>query len=112
MLVPKKMQADALSLNESPSEKAGKFPGLRTSLTLLIGLNESPSKKEGKFRSPHHLRSSHRPASMKVPPKRKGNAPARYLLTQHVKPSMKVPPKRKGNPRPNNNTCHPRPIPQ
>ena len=88
MLVPKKMQADALSLNESPSEKAGKFPGLRTSLTLLIGLNESPSKKEGKFRSPHHLRSSHRPASMKVPPKRKGN------------------------PRPNNNTCHPRPIPQ
>ena len=36
--------------------------------------------------------------SMKVPPKRKGNAaPRASLFTQHVKPSMKVPPKRKGN---------------
>ena len=34
---------------------------------------------------------------MKALPKRKGNAPGRYLLAQHVKPSMKALPRRKGN---------------
>ena len=47
------------ALDESPSEKAGKFSGLRTSLTLLIGLNESPPEKEGKSGVP----AGHQPAS-------------------------------------------------
>ena len=35
--------------------------------------------------------------SMKVPPKRKGNAKSFPLMTSWQLPSMKVPPKRKGN---------------
>ena len=36
-------------------------------------------------------------ASMKVPPKRKGNALAACLSSDALSASMKVPPKRKGN---------------
>ena len=35
--------------------------------------------------------------SMKVPPKRKGNARCEYYRHSLFEPSMKVPPKRKGN---------------
>ena len=35
-------------LNESPSEKEGKFAGARFVLALIHRLNESPSEKEGK----------------------------------------------------------------
>ena len=35
--------------------------------------------------------------SMKVPPKRKGNAVDPQLMARVERPSMKVPPKRKGN---------------
>ena len=35
-------------LNESPSEKEGKYCGVCVSGEALISLNESPSEKEGK----------------------------------------------------------------
>ena len=35
-------------LNESPSEKEGKFVGLIIGGLVLASLNESPSEKEGK----------------------------------------------------------------
>ena len=38
-----------MSLNESPSEKEGKFASLRVVVVAVRGLNESPSEKEGKF---------------------------------------------------------------
>ena len=37
-------------------------------------------------------------ASMKVPPKRKGNATPAPVILRQTSASMKVPPKRKGNP--------------
>ena len=62
-------------LNESPSEKEGKFRHARPrDPDSCPGLNESPSEKEGK--SPHQVGSPKGDtvrASMKVPPKRKGN---------------------------------------
>ena len=36
------------SLNESPSEKEGKFGGFLAPHLAALGLNESPSEKEGK----------------------------------------------------------------
>ena len=39
----------------------------------MSGLNESPSQKEGKSVSGVRLLTHHVKASMKVPPKRKGN---------------------------------------
>ena len=61
------------SLNESPSEKEGKSHGIPRVYTFSNGLNESPSEKEGKGTGTlcPRCRLS---ASMKVPPKRKGNA--------------------------------------
>ena len=38
-----------------------------------LGLNESPSKKEGKYRRTDSAHSSSALASMKAPPRRKGN---------------------------------------
>ena len=43
---------------------------------LRQALNESPSEKEGKYSKVFHVRGSFRP-SMKVPPKRKGNLASR-----------------------------------
>ena len=61
-----------LSLNESPSEKEGKCrPRLATKLGRGC-LNESPSEKEGKFKLAEAF-GGEGYASMKVPPKRKGN---------------------------------------
>ena len=48
--VPKKMQADASTLNESPSEKEGKLKRMTMGLDHRTSLNESPSEKEGKSR--------------------------------------------------------------
>ena len=58
-------------LNESPSEKEGKS---RASISsrALDRLNESPSEKEGKSALQGRKKKA-RIASMKVPPKRKGN---------------------------------------
>ena len=41
-------------LNESPSEKEGKSPTSSRPNSNAIGLNESPSEKEGKFLNPRH----------------------------------------------------------
>ena len=63
----------ARTLNESPSEKEGKSRGNVAIASSNIALNESPSEKEGKS-------SMYTPGpgvfgpSMKVPPKRKGNS--------------------------------------
>ena len=44
------------------------------------GLNESPSEKEGKSAPSHTLLSLIQHASMKVPPKRKGNRSRRLVM--------------------------------
>ena len=59
-------------------------------------LNESPSEKEGKWVGAVALRPVPK-ASMKVPPKRKGNTGNGCLVAVALNASMKVPPKRKGN---------------
>ena len=85
-------------LNESPSEKEGKSAHrqwrLRSRSTCL---NESPSEKEGKCNNGQAQAVVVRYASMKVPPKRKGNAAAERATCAFRPASMKVPPKRKGN---------------
>ena len=65
------------TLNESPSEKEGKFQLAHGLIGRSNPLNESPSEKEGKFSAQIPLGVAVGP-SMKVPPKRKGNntAPA------------------------------------
>ena len=65
-------------------------------VTGSLALNESPSEKEGKF-STYDLLSTSREPSMKVPPKRKGNIVDVFDGRVLDVPSMKVPPKRKGN---------------
>ena len=66
-------------LNESPSEKEGKCKGGLNVIAGVTGLNESPSEKEGKSVSAC-ARSLNRFASMKVPPKRKGNVSGPFPL--------------------------------
>ena len=70
---------------------------IRLLLAWRLRLNESPSEKEGKFNTEGMLRGDFE-ASMKALPKRKGNVvvfapPAFWKLTA----SMKALPKRKGN---------------
>ena len=88
----------------------------------FTGLNESPSEKEGKYSGPG-LDDDPESASMKVPPKRKGNSrhslggadscslnespsekegkyPSLRFAKMSLPASMKVPPKRKGNTHP------------
>ena len=60
-------------LNESPSEKEGKLSRNGVFSGGVFGLNESPSEKEGKFFSTIYEVIIITIASMKVPPKRKGN---------------------------------------
>ena len=60
------------SLNESPSQKEGKSETHPRGGCRHAPLNESPSQKEGKYFCFHrHAHSV--AASMKAPPKRKGN---------------------------------------
>ena len=61
------------TLNESPSEKEGKFTTARRT-PANFALNESPSEKEGKFVPGVAVARIIDGPSMKVPPKRKGNA--------------------------------------
>ena len=65
-------------------------------LALFFCLNESPSEKEGKY-GDRVGDVTLRPASMKVPPKRKGNDAVILGVHSESDASMKVPPKRKGN---------------
>ena len=62
------------SLNESPSEKEGKSFRWDSGGEFLPSLNESPSEKEGKFWVSVGYLPYIYSASMKVPPKRKGNS--------------------------------------
>ena len=59
-----------------------------------------PPKRKGNACRFHLLDSVGQP-SMKVPPKRKGNAIVKEVRDDGTFPSMKVPPKRKGNSPPN-----------
>ena len=86
-------------LNESPSEKEGKSLPTSSKLRHSASLNESPSEKEGKYRDARLVRVRfEKLASMKVPPKRKGNLIKTHGRALNARAaSMKVPPKRKGN---------------
>ena len=65
------------ALNESPSEKEGKYRHYRQGrFEGFLPLNESPSEKEGKYKAALGCGAAVVP-SMKVPPKRKGNADAK-----------------------------------
>ena len=66
-------QGGGFCLNESPSEKEGKFLPLNLIMNKSFCLNESPSEKEGKFSMGGMGNDGRHRASMKVPPKRKGN---------------------------------------
>ena len=66
------MRVTLRTLNESPSEKEGKFQLAHGLIGRSNPLNESPSEKEGKFSAQIPLGVAVGP-SMKVPPKRKGN---------------------------------------
>ena len=78
--------------SEEPEIGGGSRPPAR-----LHALNESPSEKEGKFKGRTVPDLVAAKPSMKVPPKRKGNAIRAARLHVPSLPSMKVPPKRKGN---------------
>ena len=86
-----------MALNESPSEKEGKYclggrPPGGSDPSMKV-----PPKRKGNPQ-PEALRQHGKlHPSMKVPPKRKGNYGGTRVLFAHYGPSMKVPPKRKGN---------------
>ena len=62
------------------------------------GLNESPSKKEGKFQPLRtEIPRRQEEASMKAPPRRKGNLDFLSGRCFSIDASMKAPPRRKGN---------------
>ena len=84
------------SLNESPSEKEGKcefLPGARVRNDASMKV---PPKRKGNLRRPRQVPEILM-ASMKVPPKRKGSFYASMQCGVLIGASMKVPPKRKGN---------------
>ena len=80
-----------------PPKRKGNQLGPKTKTDILKALNESPSEKEGKYITGRYFVRVV-PPSMKVPPKRKGNFQGkRQTGGGCFGPSMKVPPKRKGN---------------
>ena len=89
--------AETFSLNESPSQKEGKLRRIHNEENFNSSLNESPSQKEGKYRVGAVRYREQHGASMKVPPKRKGNEGLPHSKVLDSFASMKVPPKRKGN---------------
>ena len=56
-----------------PPKRKGNQLGPKTKTDILKALNESPSEKEGKYITGRYFVRVV-PPSMKVPPKRKGNA--------------------------------------
>ena len=68
--------ASAQGLNESPSEKEGKYSFETMADFEAFALNESPSEKEGKLLFWKTKKLFCLNPSMKVPPKRKGNPAA------------------------------------
>ena len=87
--------ACAASMKVPPKRKGNLVP-VQTERRLERRLNESPSEKEGKYEHGRDAATAHA-ASMKVPPKRKGNGSAKTGDAPRCWASMKVPPKRKGN---------------
>ena len=86
---------DPPSMKVPPKRKGNLVPVARDDAEET--LNESPSEKEGKYRRSAGYRTRLLP-SMKVPPKRKGNLGALWDNSMpRFDPSMKVPPKRKEN---------------
>ena len=84
------------SMKVPPKRKGNSLSTVSRTKSLLT-LNESPSEKEGKFQSYKRESQAQALPSMKVPPKRKGNWSQNLRSREALKPSMKVPPKRKGN---------------
>ena len=64
--------AGRASMKVPPKRKGNPTPPEWTA-NQAAGLNESPSEKEGKFAPPAPVPAGAIRASMKVPPKRKGN---------------------------------------
>ena len=86
-----------ICLNESPSEKEGKSPiGAVTVFDRFHASMKVPPKRKGNAK-PDDWTMSPKRASMKVPPKRKGNMKVITAPEARQVASMKVPPKRKGN---------------
>ncbi len=81
---------------KAPPKRKGNLRWLVRACSANLTLNESPSEKEGKYQCSSALQHGAAP-SMKVPPKRKGNSRAGSAISRGTFPSMKVPPKRKGN---------------
>ena len=86
------------SMKVPPKRKGNRGEDLLT-LAAKTALNESPSEKEGKYSRRAPRRNRRTQPSMKVPPKRKGNPYPNRRAGTCRGPSMKVPPKRKGNAR-------------
>ena len=82
---------------KAPPKRKGNLRWLVRACSANLTLNESPSEKEGKFQNGPGT-SAHYVPSMKVPPKRKGNWNFGPGEGNDSDASMKVPPKRKGNP--------------
>ena len=84
-----------IALNESPSEKEGKYHDPTPEQRTRAALNESPSEKEGKFVG-FGLSGLISPPSMKVPPKRKGNLILAGRLVHSLLPLNESPSEKEG----------------
>ena len=84
-------------LNESPSEKEGKWLKNLVMVSFLCTLNESPSEKEGKCLSAPNLANG-LSALNESPSEKEGKSCVELSRASfEFLPSMKAPPKRKGN---------------
>ena len=87
-----------MRLNESPSKKGREIPGtIRRRCTLPKASMKVPPKRKGNPADDVYHTCGLPFPSMKVPPKRKGNSIGFIDKGKSGGPSMKVPPKRKGN---------------
>ena len=73
------------SLNESPSEKEGKFDDHGEDSTTNFGLNESPSEKEGKLRAATSLMPT-ACCLNESPSEKEGKYFARHTISTAVEP--------------------------
>ena len=85
-------------LNESPSQKEGKFHALHNRVIIHVASMKAPPKRKGNTGSTRR-NGSHRTASMKAK-KLYGNLADEGTLGSVDDTSMKAPPKRKGNVQP------------
>ena len=73
-------------LNESPSEKEGKSGGSAVPLIADEASMKVPPKRKGNLKQMRGFRMKPIYASMKVPPKRKGNKAASHLRGLRIEP--------------------------